>query len=164
MLLTAVVAVSENNVIGRAGGLPWHLPADLAHFKAVTMGHPMLMGRRTFDSIGKALPGRRNLVLTRGMHAPFDGQRVVQSVDEAIALAGDDDLAVIGGGEVYALALPRATVMNLTWVDADVAGADAFFPRFDPHEWIETARADHAADARHAFAMRFVDYRRAPPL
>jgi dihydrofolate reductase len=140
------------------------LPDDLRRFKGLTLGKPVRMGRRTALAIGRILPGRRNLVLTRGMHAPFDGQCVVQSVDEAIALAGDEDLAVIGGGEVYALALPRATVMNLTWVDTDVTAADAFFPRFDPHEWIETSREEHPVDPRHAFAMRFVDYRRAGSL
>jgi dihydrofolate reductase len=164
MDISLIAALDRHFAIGRGGAMPWHLPDDLRRFKGLTLGKPVLMGRRTALAIGRTLPGRRNLVLTRGMHAPFDGQCVVQSVDEAIALAGDEDLAVIGGGEVYALALPRATVMNLTWVDTDVSGADAWFPRFDPHEWTETARADRAADARHAFAMSFVDYRRARAL
>ena len=164
MDISLIAALDRSFAIGRNGAMPWHLPDDLKRFKALTLGKPVLMGRKTALAIGRALPGRRNLVLTRGMHAPFEGQCVVQSVDEAIALAGSEDLAVIGGGEVYALALARATVMNLTWVDTDVGGADAWFPRFDPREWIETTRADHAADARHAFAMRFVDYRRARPL
>jgi dihydrofolate reductase len=164
MDIRLIAALDRHFAIGRDGSMPWHLPDDLKRFKALTLGKPVLMGRKTALAIGRALPGRRNLVLTRGMHAPFDGQYVVQSIDEAIALAGDGDLAVIGGGEVYALALPRATVMNLTWVDTAVAGADAFFPRFDPREWIETAREAHAPDARHAFAMTFVDYRRAGAL
>jgi dihydrofolate reductase len=164
MHISLVAALDRHFAIGRDGAMPWHLPDDLKRFKALTLGKPVLMGRKTALAIGRALPGRRNLVLTRGMHAPFDGQCVVQSVDEAIARAGGDDLAVIGGGEVYALALPRASVMNLTWVDTEVAGADAFFPRFDPQEWVETAREAHAADARHAFPMAFVDYRRARPL
>lgn len=162
MDISLIAALDRNFAIGREGAMPWHLPDDLRRFKALTLGKPVLMGRKTALAIGRALPGRRNLVLTRGMHAPFDGQRVVQSVDEAIAVAGDEDLAVIGGGEVYALALPRATVMHLTWVDTAVEGADAWFPRFDPHEWMEVGREEHAADARHAFALRFQDYRRAP--
>ena len=164
MDISLIAAIDRDFAIGRDGAMPWHLPDDLRRFKALTLGKPVLMGRKTALAIGRALPGRRNLVLTRGMHVPFEGQCVVQSVDEAIALAGDDDLAVIGGGEVYALAMPRANVMSLTWVDTVVAGADAFFPRFDPLEWIETAHVDHAADARHPFAMSFVDYRRARPL
>ena len=161
MDISLVAALDRNFAIGRGGAMPWHLPDDLKRFKALTLGKPVLMGRKTALAIGRVLPGRRNLVLTRGMHAPFDGQVVVQSVDEAIALAGDEDLAVVGGGEVYALALPRATVMNLTWVDTDVTGADAYFPRFDQQEWNEIAREEHPPDPRHAFAMRFVDYRRA---
>jgi dihydrofolate reductase len=164
MDISLIAALDRSFAIGRDGAMPWHLPDDLRRFKALTLGRPVLMGRKTALAIGRALPGRRNLVLTRGMHVPFEGQCVVQSVDEAIALAGDDDLAVIGGGEVYALAMPRANVLNLTWVDTVVAGADAFFPRFDPREWIETARVDRAADARHPFAMSFVDYRRARPV
>jgi dihydrofolate reductase len=164
MDISLIAALDRDFAIGRDGAMPWHLPDDLRRFKALTLGKPVLMGRKTALAIGRALPGRRNLVLTRGMHVPFEGQCVVQSVDEAIALAGDDDLAVIGGGEVYALAMPRANVLNLTWVDTVVAGADAFFPRFDPREWIETARVDRAADARHPFAMSFVDYRRARPV
>jgi dihydrofolate reductase len=164
MDISLIAALDRDFAIGRDGAMPWHLPDDLRRFKALTLGRPVLMGRKTALAIGRALPGRRNLVLTRGMHVPFEGQCVVQSVDEAIALAGDDDLAVIGGGEVYALAMPRANVLNLTWVDTVVAGADAFFPRFDPREWIETARVDRAADARHPFAMSFVDYRRARPV
>ena len=155
MLLTAVVAVSENNVIGRAGGLPWHLPADLAHFKAVTMGHPMLMGRRTFDSIGKALPGRRNLVLTR---RPLDvpGVEAVASVEEAIARVGDvPELAVIGGAQLWEATLPRVGRLYLTRVHADVAG-DTFFPPIDPAQWREVERREQPADARNAYAMSFI--------
>ena len=162
MSIRLVAALDANFAIGREGAMPWHLPDDLKRFKALTLGKPVLMGRKTALAIGRALPGRRNLVLTRGPHAPFAGQQVVRSIDEAIALAGDEDLAVIGGGEVYALALPRANVMHLTWVDATIEGADAWFPRFDPSEWTEVARSKHAADARHAFAMSFVDYHRVP--
>lgn len=160
MSMILVAALDRNFAIGREGAMPWHLPDDLRRFKALTLGKPVLMGRRTAESIGFALPGRENLVLTRGRRAPFPGQHVVHSLDEAIARAGGAPLAVIGGGEVYALALPRATHMALTWVDTEVAGADAHFPRFDPSDWIEIASQSHASDARHEFAFRFVDYRR----
>jgi dihydrofolate reductase len=163
MIISLIAALDRNHAIGRHGAMPWHLPDDLRRFKALTLGKPILMGRKTALAIGRALPGRENLVLTRGDSAPFAGQVVVHSLDEAIERAGLDELAVIGGGEVYALVLPHATQMHLTWVDTKVADADAFFPRFDTREWVETSREDHAADARHAFAMCFVDYLRRRP-
>jgi dihydrofolate reductase len=158
--ISLVVALDRNYAIGRGGAMPWHLPDDLKRFKALTLGKPVLMGRKTAVAIGRALPGRLNLVLTRGDEAPFADQVVVSSIDAALERAAGHELAVIGGGEVYALALPRATRMHLTRVDTDVAGADAFFPRFDAGDWMETSREEHAADARHAFAMTFVDYSR----
>ena len=161
MHISLVAALDRNHAIGRNGAMPWHLPDDLQRFKALTLGKPVLMGRKTAFAIGRALPGRTNLVMTRSDSAPFAGQVVVHTLDEAIEHARDAELAVIGGGEVYALALPRATHLHLTWIDTAVANADAFFPRFDAHEWIETSREEHAADTRHAFAMTFVDYRRA---
>jgi len=160
MQISLVAALDRNYAIGRDGQMPWHLPDDLKRFKALTLGKPVLMGRKTALAIGRALPGRDNLVLTRSGEAPYAGQRVVHSLDEAIAQAGAGELAVIGGGEVYALALPRATHLHLTWVDTVAADADAFFPRFDAREWRETAREAHAADARHAHAFSFVDYSR----
>jgi dihydrofolate reductase len=160
MRIDLIAALDRNHAIGRDGEMPWHLPDDLKRFKALTFGKPVLMGRKTALAIGRALPGRENLVLTRGESAPYAGQVVVRSMDDAIERLELQDLAVIGGGEVYALALPYATGMYLTWVDAEVAGADAFFPRFDERTWVETARQEHGADARHAFAMKFVDYRR----
>jgi dihydrofolate reductase len=161
MKIPLIAALDRRLAIGREGAMPWHLPDDLRRFKALTLGRPVLMGRKTALAIGRALPGRDNLVLTRGDEAPHAGQHVVHSLDEAIGRARDaGELAVIGGGEVYALALPRATHLHLTWVDTEVADADAFFPAFDARDWIETARETHAADARHAFAMTFVDYAR----
>lgn len=155
MLLTAVVAIADNGVIGRAGGLPWHLPADLRHFKAMTMGRPVLMGRRTFESIGKALPGRRNLVLTRG-RIDVPGIETVTSVDEAIARVGDvPELAVIGGAQLWEETLPRIGRLYLTRVHADVDG-DTFFPPLDPIEWLEVERREQAADEKNAWPMTFV--------
>ena len=121
----------------------------------------MLMGRRTAESLGRALPKRRNLVLTRGGGVPFVGMQPVASLDEALALAAGDTLMVIGGGEVFALALPRAQRLHLTFVDTVVDGADAWFPEFDASQWREVSRAHHRADAAHAFAFDDVDYERA---
>ena len=156
--ISLIVALDRNYAIGRDGAMPWHLPDDLKRFKALTLGKPTLMGSKTARAIGRALPGRENLVMTRGDTPPYSGQRVVHSLDEAIRIAGDGELAVIGGGEIFTLALPRATHMYLTWVDAAVEGADAFFPRFDPREWKETARTPHPADAKHDHAFAFADY------
>lgn len=161
--LSLIAALDRHNAIGKGNALPWHLPDDLKRFKALTLGKPVLMGRKTAESLGRALPKRRNLVLTRSGGVPFDGMQAVASLDEAIALATGEagELCVIGGGEIYALALPRATRLHLTHVDARVDGADAFFPRFDADDWRETARSAHLADAAHAFAFAFVDYERA---
>ena len=156
-----VVAMDRNRAIGRDNAMPWHLPDDLKRFKRLTLGKPVLMGRRTAQAIGRPLPGRTNLVLTRSGTAPFDGQVVVRSLDEARVHADGADLYVIGGGEIYALALPLATRLHLTEVDATIDGADTFFPAFDRAAWIEVARRHHPADATHAFAFDFVDCERA---
>lgn len=159
--LVLIAALDRNRAIGRDNDLPWRLPDDLKRFKSLTLGKPLLMGRRTAESLGRALPGRRNLVLTRGGRVPFEGMEAVASVDEALRVVADDGadaLCVIGGGEVYALCLPAATRMHLTHVDTEVEGADAFFPRFDADRWQVLACEPHPADARHAFAFEFVDY------
>ena len=163
MHVSLIAALDRNFAIGRGNALPWHLPDDLRRFKALTLGKPVLMGRKTAESLGHALPKRRNLVLTRGGRVPFEGMQAVASLDEAIALAAGEagELCVIGGGEVYAQALPRATQLHLTWVDTTVDQADAFFPRFDPADWREVARVAHPADAAHVHAFAFVDYVRA---
>jgi dihydrofolate reductase len=164
MKLSLIAAMDRNRAIGRDNDLPWRLPDDLKRFKALTLGKPLLMGRKTAQSLGRALPGRRNLVLTRSGTVPFDGMQAVSAVDEALRLAAEDgaeELCVIGGGEVYALCLPRATHLHLTHVDTTVEGADAFFPAFDDAAWRVVARERHDADAKHAFAFEFVDYTRA---
>jgi len=164
MRMTLVAALGRNRSIGRGNAMPWHLPDDFRHFKMLTLGKPVLMGRRTAESLGRALPGRTNLVLTRSGRVPFDGMQAVASLDEAIAIAaaqGAAELCVIGGGEIYALALPRADVLQLTHVDTVVDGADAFFPAWDASQWREMSRTSHAADAKHAHAFDFVEYRRA---
>lgn len=162
--LVLIAALGRDRSIGRGNALPWHLPDDLKRFKALTLGQPVLMGRRTAESIGRVLPGRRNLVLTRSGRVPFDGMVAVASLDAALLAAageGADRLCVVGGGEVYALALPRAATMHLTHVHATVDDADAFFPAFDPRDWRVVSREAHPADARHAQAFDFVDYVRA---
>ena len=159
-MISLIAALDRNYAIGRDGAMPWHLPDDLKRFKQLTLGKPVLMGRKTALAIGRPLPGRRNLVLTRSSAAPFAEQEAVASLDAAIAVADGAELCVIGGGEVYALVLPRATRLHLTWIDTAAENADAFFPRFDLQQWRETARAAHPADARHEFAFEFVDYER----
>jgi dihydrofolate reductase len=237
MKISLLAALDRRRAIGRNGAMPWHLPDDLKRFKALTLGKPVLMGRKTALAIGRALPGRPNLVLTRADEAPYPGQQVVHSLDEALSASSPggsrpalhealsasspggsrpalhealsasspggsrpalhealsasspggsrpalhealsasfpggsgpaqrgavstEELVVIGGGEVYALAMPRATHLLLTWVDTETPDADTFFPAFDPCDWRETARVHHPADARHAFAFDFVDYER----
>jgi len=161
MKLSLVAALDRNRAIGRDNDLPWRLPDDLKRFKALTLGKPVLMGRKTAQSLGRALPGRRNLVLTRSGAVPFEGMQAVASIDEALRIAeadGADELCVIGGGEVYAQVLPMATHLFLTHVETQVDDAEAFFPAFDPAHWRVVSRERHEADAKHAFAFEFVDY------
>ena len=160
--ITLAVAVADNGVIGRGGELPWRLPEDLRRFKAATLGKPVLMGRKTFESIGRALPGRLNIVLTRqpGWQPTDPAVRVAPDLDAALALAGDAaEVTVIGGSEIYALALPRASRVLLTEVHAAPEG-DTVLPRFDPREWREVSRERWPADARHAHDLSFVELER----
>ena len=146
--LALIAAVARNGVIGRGGGLPWRIPADLRYFKATTMGKPMIMGRRTFDSIGKALPGRTNIVVTRSGNFTADDVEVAADFDQALAIAaatGTEEAMVIGGGEIYAVALPRADRLYLTQVHIDAEG-DVYFPELDRAQWREVSRNDHAAE------------------
>jgi dihydrofolate reductase len=153
--ISLVVARALNGVIGHDNALPWRLPADLRRFKTLTMGKPMLMGRRTFDSIGRALPGRVNLVLTRDTAWQAPGTVVVHSLDEALARAGDaPELAVIGGAELFELVLPLAQRIYLTDVQAVIPG-DTRFPDLAPEEWREVDCSTYPADAEHAHAMTF---------
>jgi dihydrofolate reductase len=158
-----VAAVAANGVIGADGRMPWHLPADLKHFKRLTMTKPILMGRVTWDAIGKALPGRLNLVMTRNPEWRGQGAMRVGSLDEALRVAGDveaKELMVIGGAEIYRQALPRAKRIYLTRIDAEPPG-DAVFPELDPADWKEVERASHPADARNRWDLTFVTLERA---
>ncbi len=158
--IALIAALDRHRAIGKDNALPWHLPDDLKRFKALTLGKPLLMGRKTAESLGRALPGRRNLVLTRSGRAPFDGMDAVASIDAALEIVGDNEVMAIGGGDVFALTLPLATRMHLTFVDTVVVDAEALFPAFDPSQWCVVSRELHAADAKHAFAFEFVDYAR----
>lgn len=156
-----LVAADERGAIGQNGALPWHLPNDLKHFKALTMGKPVVMGRRTWLSIGRPLPGRQNIVVTRQPAFVAPGATVVGSLDAAIAAAGGvPEVCIIGGGELYRLALPRVDLIRLTRVHATVT-ADTFFPALEAGQWREVSREDHAADANHAYPYSFIELRRA---
>ncbi|GGE16546.1 dihydrofolate reductase [Polymorphobacter glacialis] len=159
MELVLVVARARNGVIGKDGAMPWHLPEDLRRFKRMTVGKPVIMGRKTFESIGKPLPGRQNIVLTRDAGWRADGVTVAANLAEAVAAAGldprarADGIMVIGGAQVYAEALPGATRIELTEVDADFEG-DVVLPAFSESRWREVAREAHAASAgRPGFAF-----------
>lgn len=160
MLISLIVAMDEAGVIGRDNALPWRLPEDLKRFRALTMGKPLLMGRKTFESIGKPLPGRKNLVLTRAPGWRHEGVTTVHTMDDVLHIArGAAELVVIGGAEVFRLALPLAKRIYLTQVHAKVAG-DTIFPPFDRSQWRESERSVHAADERHAHAMTFLTLER----
>jgi dihydrofolate reductase len=151
-VLSLIAAVAENGVIGAKGALPWRLPDELAYFKRTTLGKPVLMGRRTFESLGKPLPGRSNVVLTRARDFQPAGVEVARDLDAALARVADaPEVMVIGGAAVYAATLPRAARIYLTRVRAAPEG-DVFFPELDPADWRETLVLEHPADARHAHA------------
>ncbi len=145
-MISLIVATSANGIIGCGGDLPWHLSDDLKRFKQLTLGKPIVMGRKTFESIGRALPGRQNIVLTQQSEFVADGCDVVSSVDAAVAMAGDaNEVMVIGGGEIYELFLPLAERIYMTRVHTDIDG-DARFPELDDQQWQETKREHHDAD------------------
>lgn len=145
MAMSIIVAMAHNNVIGANNGLPWHLPADLKHFKAITMGKPIVMGRKTFQSIGRPLPGRRNIVITRDRNWHADGVEIAESVEIAAQLTADDQEAmIIGGAQIYSAFLPAADRLYVTEIDKDVAG-DTYFPSISEKDWMEISRTSHDA-------------------
>jgi dihydrofolate reductase len=153
---TAVVAMADNGVIGRGNGLPWRLPDDLKRFKSITIGHTVLMGRRTFEAIGRPLPERRNLVLSRDPHWSAPGCELVRSPDEALEAVGESGrLFVIGGAQIYLACWPFVNRIELTEVHADLEG-DTRLRGFNRDDWTETFREEHAADERHSQAFSFV--------
>lgn len=156
MRVSLIAALANNRVIGRDNALPWRLGTDLRRFKSLTLGKPVIMGRKTHESIGRPLPKRDNIVLTRDRDYRAPGCRVVHSVDEALSAAGGhEEVMVIGGERVYAAMLERADRLYLTWVDAEVSG-DARFPGFDPQDWHESRRETHPADADNDYDSDFV--------
>lgn len=158
--VTLIVARARNGVIGASGGLPWRLPEDLAFFKRTTMGHPIVMGRKTWESIGRPLPGRRSIVVTRDRNFVAAGAEVVHSLDEAIQRCADtEEIFVIGGAQLYAEALSRAERLLMTEIDADFEG-DTFLPVTAAADWAETGREHHPANDTRAYGFDFVDYRR----
>jgi dihydrofolate reductase len=162
-IVTLVAAVAENGVIGSGNRMPWHLPADLKRFKTLTMGKPILMGRKTLEAIGKPLPGRRNLVLTRAAGLQVPGIEIVHSAEQALATCAEaPELMVIGGAEVYRLFLPLAQRMHLTRVHAPIVG-DTRFPNCDWSEWRKVERSTHPVDERNRYAMTFLVLERSPP-
>lgn len=158
--LSIIAALSDNRAIGLRNRLPWHLPADLAHFKRLTIGKPIIMGRKTWESLPGLLPHRTHIVVTRDPDYRVEGGVVVHSLGEAFRFAGDaDEMLVVGGADLYAQALPFATRLYLTRVHTEIDG-DAFFPDFDPADWREVSRERHDADARNAFPFTFVTMER----
>lgn len=158
--LNLIAALDRAGAIGRNGCLPWHLPEDLKRFKSLTLGQPVIMGRKTWQSLPRALPGRSNIVLSRDAHFRPDGALLANTLEQAIALADSAAPWIIGGAEIYALALPHASQLFLTEVDCEISGADTWFPGYDQAAWQLLNRMEHPADARHACAFSFCDYRR----
>jgi dihydrofolate reductase len=163
MIRSLVVAKAQNGVIGRDNRLPWRLPGDLAYFKRVTLGHPVIMGRRTWESIGKPLPGRHNIVVTRNPDYRAEGATVVGSLDEAWEAAGQvEEACVIGGTSLFEEALPIADRIHLTEVEAEVEG-DTWFPEFDRSQWTEREVGHQPRDERHEYPFRILVLERRTP-
>lgn len=160
MIISLIAAIADNGVIGRDNTLPWHLPADLKYFKRVTLGHPIIMGRKNYADIGRPLPGRHNIILSRDLSYQAEGCTVVHSEDEALAAAGDaDEVFVIGGAEIYRIFLPLANRLLITQVHIDADG-DVRFPAYDRSEWTLESQQDFTADDVNGLDYSFLVYRR----
>ena len=158
MQLSAIVATDRRGTIGKDGQIPWYLPADLKYFKRITLGHPVIMGRKTFASIGRPLPKRTNLVLTRDAFFTATGTVVCHSLREALehpSVAQSERAFIIGGGELYRQSLPLVTTVYRTIVDADIPDGDAFFPALDPADWREVSSEAHRPEGKNELAWRF---------
>ena len=153
--------MDENRVIGVDNQLPWRLPKDLKRFKEITQGHTIIMGRKTFDSIGKPLPNRRNIILSRQKDLKVIGCEVYETLDQALVhTKGEKEVFVIGGDQIYKLAWPKLDRLYITQVHTKVARGDAYFPEVPPKDWKKTQQEDHAADEKHAFSYSFQIYER----
>jgi dihydrofolate reductase len=161
MSVTLIAALARNRVIGKDGDLPWRLPADMKHFKKTTIGHPLIMGRRTFESFGRPLPDRTNIVVTRNRSYRPEGAVVVASLDAAMRVARqeDEEIFIGGGEEVFRHFLPTADRMILTWIDGEFEG-DTFFPEFDESAWRVVSREEHEPDEKNRWGYAFVVYER----
>ena len=161
-MVTLIVAVADSGVIGRDNSLPWHLPADLQRFKRLTLGKPVIMGRKTFESIGRPLPGRMNVVVTRDANYRRDGITVVHTGEAALRAAGAvPEVMIIGGSELFREFLPRAGRIHFTRVHGNIEG-DVTWPALDPREWRVVEREEHSADERHVYAMSFEVWEKQP--
>jgi len=155
MIVSMIVAIAENNAIGKGNQLLWRMPADLKHFKNVTSGHTVIMGRKTFDSVGKPLPNRRNIVVTRNTELQIDGAEVVNTLEKAIALCDEnEEVFIVGGAEIYKMAMDLTDRIYLTVIHG-IFDADTFFPVINPEIWIETAVAENKADDKNPFDYTF---------
>ena len=164
MRLSIIVAMTRNRVIGKDNDMPWHLPAELRHFKHLTMGKPIVMGRRTFESIGRVLPGRKNIVITRDPQFSFRGVTVVHAFDAAIrAASGVEELMIIGGANLYRQTLDRVDRLYITLLDVELEG-DTFFPEFNREHWVQTEKVRREADGNNEYAMDFLVLERKVPL
>lgn len=160
MNLEIVVAIDERGGIGKDNQLLWHLPADLKHFKQITSGYPVIMGRKTYDSIGRPLPNRRNIIISRQQDLKIEGTEVLNSLEAAIELVKNEEKAfIIGGAEIFAAAMPRVGTIHLTVVHAGFE-ADTFFPQIRDDEWIKLDEESHQPDEKNAFPYTFITYRR----
>lgn len=156
--ISLVAAMAKNRVIGKDNQMPWHLPADLQHFKEVTLGKPIIMGRKTYESIGRPLPGRKNIVISRNPSYQLDGCENVTSIEDAIELVkGDAEVMIIGGGFLYSQMIDKANKLYLTYIDFEVEG-DTCFPSFDHLELKEVSRVSHQSDEKNPHDYQFVDY------
>lgn len=157
-ILSMVVATANNRIIGKDNDMPWHLPADLAYFKKTTLGKPVIMGRKTFESIGRPLPGRHNVVISRDSNYQADGIDTVTTVDAALALVKDEDeVMVIGGGAIYAHCLPAATRLYITHIEAEIEG-DTQFPFYDENVWKKVSSEKRLADEKNKYNLEFCIY------
>ena len=157
-IISLIVAMANNRVIGKDNDMPWHLPADLAHFKAVTLGKPIIMGRKTYESIGRPLPGRKNIVISRNSNYKLEGCETVCSLEEAMELVSDvEELMIIGGGYLYSQTLSQADRLYLTFIDLDVDG-DTQFPEFEHLQLTEVKRERHLKDEKNPYDYQFVDF------
>jgi dihydrofolate reductase len=160
MNINLIVAIDEKNGIGKNNLLPWHLPADLKHFKSITTGHPIIMGRKTFDSIGKALPNRRNIVISRQSKLEIPGAEVCSSLSDAVKLCADEkDVFVIGGAQIFEQAISIADILYLTIIHEDF-NADVFFPEIRLSEWIEEEKYMYEPDEKNLYSYSFIKYKK----